>query len=146
MRPTQSQGRPGTPVIPAGWEAGHRPVVEGTLTATASLRKPGTQQSWDPDLEQMVAVPLAPYATGAARVQALRGEARNITLADDTQVLADYLIVVPASVAPATGDLVTVTASGDPLLDGRVFVIHQVALGTERFERDLFCTLLTPHP
>lgn len=141
MRSRQATGRPGTPVIPANWEAGHRVVVEKTLRGTASLRVPGTVQTWNPVTEQNDLTPHEPYATPGCRVQALRGESRRVVVAEDLEVVADYLIVIPADITPAGTDLVTVTGTGDALLDGRVFEIQQVELGTERFERDLFCTL-----
>lgn len=141
MRPRQATGRPGTAVIPQYWEDGHRPVVEKTLRGTAALRVPGTVQTWNNTTQQNDLTPHEPYATVGARVQALRGESRRIVVAEDLEVVADYLIVIPGDVNPATTDLVTVSGTDDALLDGRVFQIQQVELGTERFERDLFCTL-----
>lgn len=140
-RPTRAQGRPGTPVIPTQWAAGHRPVVDKTGTAGCKLRKPGTTQQWDPDTDQNLSVPYDPYYDGTARVQALATQAREVTVAADPETIAQYLIVVPASVSPATDDLVEIADSGDPLLDGQVLRIVQVAMGSLRFERDLFCVL-----
>jgi hypothetical protein len=140
-RSTQAQGRPGTPVIPTKWEAGHRPVAEKTMTAAISLRVPGTVQAWsDPD-EQMVAVPKDPYFTGVCRVQALATQAAEVSIVEDPETVAGYLITVPATVSPAEKDLATITVAGDPVLDGRVLVIRQVVTGSLRFERDIFCTL-----
>lgn len=144
MRPTRAQGRPGTPVIPATWAASHRPVVDRTMNGTAALRHPGTTQTWDDELEQNVEAPLDPFATVSCRVQALATQARPVVTAGDREVVAQYLVVVPASTGTSELlelDLVTLTDTGDPLLDGRTLTVAQVVYGTERFERDLFCTL-----
>jgi hypothetical protein len=140
-RPVQAQGRPGTAVIPTGWEASHRPVAEKTMTAAIELRHPGTRQEWSDALEQMVAVPHDPYYSGTCRVQAMATKALNVAVAEDPETVASYLITVPATVAPSELDLGTIADSGDALLDGRVLVVDQVVLGSVRFERDLFCTL-----
>lgn len=143
-RPTHAQGRPGTAVIPADWAATHQvPATKTMVGATATLRKPGTQQSWSNELEQNVAVPKTPYAVDQpCRAQALAQQARDLVAAEDTETVADYLIVVPASIGPAEKDLITVTCPSDPLLDGRVLEIQQVARGSIRWERDLFCNLI----
>lgn len=88
----------------------------------------------------MVETPKTPYYDGACRVQALNGEARIIHTAGDRQVVADYLIVVPLAVAGAEQDLVTIT-DGDAQLANAVLQVLHVVRGTERFERDLYCTL-----
>lgn len=130
------------PVIPDDWETSHRVVAEGTMRGRVALREPGTQQDWKPELEQNIAVPLDPYATDVpARVLALSGQARVVQLADDTEVIADYLVAIPASYVVASGHLVDITATGDPDLTGRSLRVEKVVRGTERFERDLFCTL-----
>lgn len=129
-------------MIPADWETSHRVVAEGTMRGRVSLREPGTQQVWSDADQQNNIVPIAPYATNVpARIQALSGQARVVQLADDTEVIADYLVVVPANQVAETGHLVDVTASTDPDLTGRSLRVEKVVRGTERFERDLFCTL-----
>jgi hypothetical protein len=127
-------------VIPADWDAAHRPVVEGSLRGRVALRVTGTRQVWTGTRNDLV--PNEPYAADIpARIQALSGQARVIQLADDTEVIVDYLVVIPARYAPKSGHLVDVTDSGDPALDGRALRIEKAVTGTERFERDLFCTL-----
>lgn len=129
-------------VIPTDWAAAHQPVAEGTMLGRVSLREPGTQQVWSDAEDQNVAVPKTPYATAVpARVQALAGQARVIQLADDTEVMADYLVTVPAARVVAGGHLVDVTTADDPDLVGRTLRVEKAVRGTERFERDLFCTL-----
>lgn len=139
-RPTRSYGRPGTAVIPAAWAASHRPVADGTMTAHAEVRQPGTVQAWSAASEQMVAAPRDPYYTGRCRVQALATQAHTVVVAADPEVVASYLVTVSAAAAPAEGDLVTVTDSGDDLLDDRTLLVVQVTTGSQVVERDLFCT------
>lgn len=143
-RATHAQGRPGTAVIPADWAATHAVPAQKTMVgATASLRKPGTVQDWSDDLEQMVAVPKTPYAVDQpCRALALSQVATEAVTAEDPETVADYLIVVPAALAPAEKDLITITCPTDPLLDGRVLEIQQVIRGSVRWERDLFCNLV----
>lgn len=131
-------------VIPADWAAHHRPAAEGTMLGRVALREPGSLgEEWSDELEQNVAIPKPAYATNVpARIQALAGQARVIQLAEDTEVVADYLVVIPADQDVVDGGhLVDVTATGDPALTGRSLRVEKVVHGTERFERDLFCTL-----
>lgn len=145
MRPTQLTGRPGSRVIPPNWGRNHQPVLETTmLDATCELRPPGSQQLWDPDLEEMVAVPKSAYYAGGCRIQAMTNDARQAVAADDPETVTRYLITLPAGVDEAAiGHLLKVTASDDDALTGRSLTVADVILGSHRFERDLICTLTT---
>lgn len=134
-------GRPGTEVVPTGWEAAHAAPAAGTMTATVEIRQPGGTQEWDDASESTVTVPFAPYATVAARVQALTNDAQVVDAAEQSVTVSGYLVTVPADTSPARGHLVTVTATNDPLLEGRELRVTDVVLGSLRFERDLFCDL-----
>lgn len=143
-RPTRSYGRPGTPVIPADWQESHAPVAQGTMTATVSLRKPGSTTVFDEATGQTEYTPLTPYATAQpARIQAYRATAidRAKDVADETVRVTGYLVSVPWDNAPDEGDIVDVTASKDGDLAGRSLVVIDVVRGSLRFTRDLFCTL-----
>lgn len=142
-RPAQSTGRAGTPVIPENWEAAHAIVAARAMRGEVELRHAGTAQTWSETDEQMIAVPTDPYFTGPARVQALTAQARRIVTADDAELEVDYLIAVPLLLADDAreGDVVTVTGSHDAALSGRTLLVRIVEVGTERFERDLFCSL-----
>jgi hypothetical protein len=49
VRPQQALGRPGTPVIPAGWQQAHGAVVAKTWTVPCEIRHPGgTKGPFDP--------------------------------------------------------------------------------------------------
>lgn len=146
-RPRQATGRPGIPVIPADWEAAHRVVMGGTLRAQVQLRHPGTRSEWSDTSEQMEQVPHEPYATVPARIQSLTGEARVVITAQDVEVVADYLVVIPVTAGPQIGDLVEVAdAADDATLEAMAGLVLQVVhapIGSELWERDLYCTTTT---
>lgn len=144
MRPV-AQGRPGTEVIPTGWAAQHRPVVEKTMVdAIVELRDPtGLVSGWDEASEQVKASASPAYWSGGARVQILDQQGKQPVAAEDPESVANYLIVIPADVAPVEGHLVKVTAVDDQALQGRSLRILTVARGSEMWERDLFCELIT---
>lgn len=143
-RPRQATGRPGTAIIPKRWETAHAAVLVGALRGRVSLADPdaaGGEPVWEND--QWVTTPAGPYATAVpARVQRLAGQARTVVTAEDNEVVVDHLVQVPADVADVReGHLVTVTDATDPQLVDQVMRVEHVAVGTERFTRDLFCTL-----
>jgi len=151
VRPQQALGRPGTPVIPAGWQQAHGAVAAKTMTAIVNLRNPGSTSTFNPTGRRTEYTPLAAYATAqAARVQAQTSRAvqPGKEQAEETLQVAGYLVTItldrPADQEPAAGDLVDVTASDDPLLTGRTLKVADVVRGSLRFERDLFCTLVDP--
>lgn len=142
-RPTQAQGRPGSLVIPDRWAAGHQPVADKTMhSAACELRGTGTTQTWNPVSRQMETTAQAAYYTGGCRIQSLARDARITIQAEDPEVVADYLIVVPATVGQVVeGHLVTISDSHDDALTGRTLTVRKVVRGSQRFERDLFCQL-----
>lgn len=141
-RPTHAQGRPDTRVIPADWNTTHAPVVTKAARGTCSIRPPGTTQTWSDSLDQMVATPKTAYFDGPCRIQALGNQARQPITAGDKETVAEYLIAIGLDEAdPVEGDHITIK-TGDDALAGQVLRINRVARGTERFERDLFCTLI----
>jgi len=142
-RPRHAQGRRDTRVIPADWNHTHSPVVAKAARGTVTLREPGTVQQWNPTVDEMIAAEHAPYFNGPCRAVALSGEARVAVAVGDQSVIADYLIVVPLDVDALEGHLAVLAGTGDPVFDGRTLQVLQVVRGTERFERDLFCTLTT---
>lgn len=141
-RPTRSQGRTGTPVIPTGWTDSHRPVAEQTMRdATVRVRRPGATQAWSDAEQQMVETPIAPYYDGPARIRQLAPHFHTTVAAGERVATAHYLVVVPADVTPAVDDLVTVTEVDDGHLQSRSMVVAQVTAGSLRWERDVYCTL-----
>jgi hypothetical protein len=134
--------RPGSRVIPVGWEAHHRPVAEGTMTARCRITRAGagqgtwndTTKQYDPPTRQVV------YETLACRVQEL--SMPRVQEAGQQRVSSrDYRVVVPITAAAVLiNDWVEVTG-GDPTLDpsliGRHLVITDVQRGSLTWERDL---------
>lgn len=144
-RPRLGYGRPGTTVIPAGWNEAHAPVAAATMRCPVKLRHPGTTESWNNTTEQTDHVPLDPYWEGGARVQAVksgRTDGSTVVAGDEVHV-AGYLMTLPLEVDPAVGDLVDVddAYADDPALAGRTLRVTDVILGSERFERDVFATI-----
>lgn len=149
--PNQALGRPGTPVIPTGWQQAHGAVVAKTMTATVALRKPGGTKTFNTTSRRTEYTGVTPYATDqAARIQAEASRAVQPSeeQAEETLQVAGYLVTLTfdrtVDDEPAAGDLVDVTASDDPLLTGRTLKITEAVRGSLRFERDLFCTLVDP--
>lgn len=150
--PRQSTGRPGTVVIPPGWQAAHGAIVARTMTATVDLHKPGaTTSTWNPDTRRTEYTAADAYATDQkARIQAQTSRAvqPGEEQAEEALQVTGYLITLTldrtAAEEPTVGDLVTVKTSDDPLLTGRTLRIHDVVHGSLRFERDVFATLVDP--
>jgi hypothetical protein len=134
-------------VIPEDWGRNHAPVAAGTRNAVVTLRRPATTE-WDPDAADgrgaTVTTPGAVYASQvSARIQAQINRSHNdTTTAEETVTVPPYLVTVDHDLQPHDGDEVqVVTCAGDPTLVGQPLRIDHVLRGTERFERDLFCTL-----
>lgn len=145
MPRAQSTGRAGSTVIPTDWETAPRAVLERTMRGRITLRVPGgTEAGWDEATQQTKLTPHAPYAADVpARVLQLSGEAQTIRTGEDTELVVDFRVAIPAGRSDvAAGHLVTVTETTDPLLVDAVLQVQHVGLGTERFERHLFCTIV----
>lgn len=151
MRLTQALGRPGTQVIPDGWQESHGQVFAKTMPAKVNLRKPGSTKTQNPTTQVTEYVPLAPYAADQrARIQPQTSRAVDSSAEQATETLqvVGYLVTLvfdrPLNKEPAVGDLVDVLGCTDPLLTGRSMLITEVVRSSMRFERDVFCTLTDP--
>jgi hypothetical protein len=146
----QHTGRPGTAVIPAGWAAGHAPVVasatNGTLPDSCAIRRPGLtagvlnrdtgRKDW-PD-------PAAPHFSGASRldpVAAPGGGERLQVVADEDITQIRFALVIERDAAPDTQvkDIVTVTGRG-----AGEYVVVSLGDGSESFGRVLYVTRHLP--
>lgn len=138
-------------MIPERWQQTHGTVFAKTMTATVNLRKPGGTKTFNNTTRRTEYTGATPYATDqAARIQAQTSRAVQPVeeQAEETLQVAGYLVTLtfdrdPAA-EPATGDLVDVIDSADPLLTGRTLKINDVMRGSLRFERDIYCTLVDP--
>lgn len=135
-------------VIPHGWAAHHRPVIDATKTATCLITRdregvapvdPGTgdPEPWEP---------LTLY-TGPCRVQVLRAgggeneEAVGETIAErEVQVTLVQDEVPELRAGRQTGDWVTITAGGDdPQMADRRLRINTIGYSSLAWERVVIC-------
>lgn len=146
-RPLAS-GRPGSAAIPPTWAPAHRPWAAGTMNGSCTLLDPAAvTETWDEATEQMVSVPDAGYWSGPCRVKVLSAQARESVTVGDRETTVDVLVTLPnvdvfgadyADVIP--GHAVVLDEVDDPALLGARLRVVQLGGGTERIERDLFCT------
>lgn len=145
MRPTQSTGRPGTPVIPPNWTEAPRTVAVKTMTATCTIRRPGgTQGAFDATTGTYPTTPHTPHYTGPCRVQVQPIFSGQRDTADQQVTVAGYLVVVELEGSDETGvdDVVKITSPGehgDPAMLDREMVVSGIAVGSLAWERDLTC-------
>jgi hypothetical protein len=136
--------------VPASWGRDHAPVAATTRNATVTLSHAGTvgdnTDGWSSDARATTPTPDTPYATGTtARIQALTSlRAGSVLAAEESVVEGRYLVTVDLDLPARVGDEVVVTqCPGDvQLLQGESLRVDQVIAGTDRAERDLFCTLI----
>lgn len=144
-RPTQAHGRPGTPVIPANWSAGHRPVVEATFGGVCEIRPPGgTPGVFDPVTGTRPSTPHPAHYTGPCTVQVLPALEQESVTGDQEVTTLGYRVTVAYDAAPQldVDDLVKITAvddNGDPTLVARVLKVQSFVRGTVAWERDIYC-------
>lgn len=134
----------GSRVIPAGWEAHHRPVAESTFTARCRITRAGSGQGtwnesrkqYDPPAREVV------YETLPCRVQQLT--LPNVYDSALQKVSThDYRVSVPISAVAVLLDDWIEIVSGDDTLDptllddGRHLTITDVQRGSLMWERDL---------
>lgn len=144
-RPRQAQGRPGTPVMPAAWSAGHRPVVEAAFTASCEIRRPGgTAPAFDPVTGASTSTPHAAHYAGPCSVEILPALEQEALTGDQQVTTVGYRVTITYDAAPQlrVDDLVKITAvddNGDPTLVGRALKALSFARGSVAWERDISC-------
>lgn len=138
---------PTTRVIPEHWSQHHAPVAAGGMNATVTVTDPNTATStWNPDTESQDWTPGPAVYDGPGRVQAID------TASETTQATQDvterrYLIQLLKD-APhiEQGWTVQVTQCANDtdlvaVVLARPMAVKDVQHGSERFTRDLICTL-----
>lgn len=132
--------RPGSTVIPAGWEEHHVPVVEATFTAKCKLRDPaGDTQTWNAATGTYSTVKTAAYYDGPCRVQQSH-QPQTAETAGQVESTHDYLLQIPKSVtAVAVKHVAEIYAATDTTLNGRVLEVSDVMRGSLTWSRDLAC-------
>lgn len=120
----------GTRLIPRGWSAHHRPVVEGSFNLACELWRPG---DGPPSFGQDEA-PATLVWSGACRLQQhATGDGAKVT-ADQAVQVRDYLAALPHEVLT----LVRTGESGDVLkAGGRTYLVLDALQGSELWECDL---------
>lgn len=132
-------------VITPDWSAHHRPILDGTRTATVALRRPGgTPGAFDPATGTYPSTPFPAYYTGPARVQVLPANDQVRLLAEQQVSTLGYQVTLDYEVAGVQlDDLLAVTAvddNGDDDLVGRDLTVESIERGSLHWERRLLCT------
>lgn len=139
-RPTRTQGRPGTRVIPENWGRSHAPVVEkaanGTCTISASTG--GTKATTNADLSITPGTaPAVRYDNRPVRLQMTSAQEAHDIVGDQDEVTTVYLAELTYDIDTVElGDVLVMNTCDDPsLLTGRAMPVVKVGKGTERFAR-----------
>lgn len=139
-------GRPGTAVIPAGWDADHASVIAATLDCAVQVGTPGGEPAWNPATGQTETPANPAVYDGPAAIAPASEADRVVDAADEREPLRAYLVQLdrghPGADLVTDGHVVTVISAPDPALVGLRLTVDTVARG-RRFGRFLRCTL--PH-
>lgn len=135
--------RPGTPVVPAGWEQHHRPVANATMTATCDITRPDPDSPpvFDPETGTTTQPTITVVTQSPCRVQETDTGSASEAVAAGQQITAHtYLVTLPYPTDEVEiDDTVTITAASDPSLTGRGLTVADVMRGSLLWERDLIC-------
>ena len=130
----------GARVIPVGWEAHHRPVLETTWTATVTFRRASGPAVFDPATGS-TAQPKTVVFTGLVQIQHHETTAAGSTVAGAEKITShDYQVSGPVEMDLLPDDVGTVDASNDPTLTGRELRVTDIQRGSLLFQRDVICT------
>ena len=142
MRPLQSQGRPGTPVFPVGWEAAHAVVSEKSFDCTVSIGPAtGGPMVWNPVTEQDESTAGTAVYAGPAEILVVTDTAKVMDEAADATPVRRYQVKIRAAASSVTTEhVIRVTTSSDSMLVGKTLTIDAIERG-RRFSRVLQATL-----
>ena len=130
----------GSRVIPAGWEAHHRPVLETTWTATVTFRRFTGASTHDPNTGSTSRDSVVVY-TGPCRIQHHETTSAGSVIAGAEKVTThDYQVSGPVSMDLQRDDFGTVDTCNDPTFVGRELTVTDVQRGSLLFQRDVICT------
>jgi len=128
---------PNSRVIPAGWEAHHRPVLATTRTATITFTRLSGTPVFDP-VTGSTSQPKTTVYSGLFRIQE-----QQVTVTDaaaERITTHAYQVSGAAEVDLKIDDVGTVDASNDPTLVGRKLRVTDIQRGSLLFERTFTCT------
>jgi hypothetical protein len=140
--------------IGADWAAHHATAAIGAANALVTITGPAESDSlsgssdlgpgWDPTHKATSPTAGAPIASDVpARIQALVQRGVDVETADETVTVPPYLVQLHRDLVVPAGAEISVTAcAGDLQLQGRDLRVDDPVLGSERFTRDLRCTLI----
>lgn len=129
----------GSRVMPAGWEAHHRPVLETTRTATITFRRFTGTTTFDAATGSSTRASIVVF-TGEVRIQEHQVTAHAIVAAAERITTHHYQVSGPVEMDLEIDDVGTVDAANDPSLVGREFRVVDIQRGSLLFQRDVFCT------
>lgn len=130
----------GSRVIPDGWEARHRPVLETTWTATITFRRYTGASTHDPVTGSTSRDSTVVYA-GPCRIQHHETTSAGSTIAAAEKVTThDYQVSGPVGMDLQRDDFGTVDTANDPTLAGRQLIVTDIQRGSLLFQRDVMCT------
>jgi hypothetical protein len=141
---------PNTRMFHPLFEAHHRPVADGQLTAECVVTRPSsTPNAWDDAAGRNIYPPSEPIYAGSCRVQRrAMGQATVApsVVADRSVPVAGFVVVLTATSTPLVqvNDVVTITVcTGDPALVGCDLKVRDSHRGSITWQRDLICDLQT---
>lgn len=132
----------GSQVVHPLWNANNRPAATSVLTDQCTITRPGnTAAVMDPDTGAVSAPVPAVLATGLACRVSLEGpRSRRLPQAEERVTTHTYLVQIPWDyIDLQVDDLITITASGDPLLVGRVLLVVHPDAETYQWTRLARC-------
>lgn len=131
-------GRPGTKVIPDGWEAAHARVVEDTFDCTVTVGPAGVTPAWNEERKQTETTAAAAVYAGPASITPVEQDTGGQTVtAEDVIPMSVYQVkLLHAADGVEVGHIVTVTEAPDSMLVDRLKVVA-VEKSSRRFSRIL---------
>lgn len=144
------RGRPGSRVLPAGWQAQVAPTAARTIRdtgCTVTIRPPGGGPTYSTDLGRTVVTPQPAIYTGPADVSAVSAADQVVEAALQEQATRTYAVQLPldepGSDLVERGHVVTIDTNPDPGLVGKSMSVESIAWSTRLMSRVLYATLNT---
>jgi hypothetical protein len=131
--------RPGTPVIPAGWAAHHRPTLAATWTATGAITHPSSAPGvFNPSAGRDTVTTPTTVWSGPLRLQQLtRLGDGQIDFGEQSRALSTARVTLPLEATPDIDDRLTIVTADDPELVGTVWRVVATATNSFTWARDL---------
>jgi hypothetical protein len=130
---------PKSRVIPAGWEAHHRPVLDTTRTATITFRRADGAKVHDPATGS-TSQPTKVVYSGLVRIQHHEIGTANATVAAGELITTHrYQVSGPVEMDLMRDDVGTVDTANDPTLVGREIRVRDIQRGSLLFGRAVIC-------